>query len=335
MYKIVYFSVVFISLAKPASAQNANAVMSATVAKPVAPEIPYIQSIWWDITKNPDLGELTAPKQESVDFAIWQAADGTWQLWGCMRNTAVKKNKRLLYGWEGKSLTDTNWRPTGIKLLPADENATVQAPFTFLDDRSYKMVFGNMFNETLYLKTSPKNDGKSFSESRRVLFSDTLEFHMRDPTILKIGSTYYAYYCAHPGATGAVYCRTSPDLIHWSNSTIVSHGGAGGSGPFDAESPFVISHKGWYYLFRTRDANDTAAWKTCVYASTDPLDFGIGNDDKLLTTLSCAAIEIIADKREEYIASFGAKNVPTGLPSWGGKSKTDESGEFSKVVTKI
>ncbi len=272
-----------------------------------APRTPYIQGNWWDITGNPEIGELGTARQEPVDFGIWQAADGTWQLWGCIRNTAVPRHKRLLYGWEGKRLTDTSWTPTGIKLLPPNEGATVQAPFVILDGPTYKMVYSDMFNEAIYLKTSPESDGKSFDEPGRILFSDSSEYHLRDPVIIKIFSTYYCYYTAHPDTTGAVYCRTSRDLQTWSPSKVVSRGGAGGAGTFDAESPFVFFYRGWYYLFRTRDANDPSAWKTYVYASTDPLDFGLDNDSKLVATLPCAAVEVVSDMGNSYIAAFGAR----------------------------
>jgi hypothetical protein len=42
--------------------------------------IPKIAGNFWRIAGNPDLGPLTSPGQQPVDFAIWQAADGTWQL---------------------------------------------------------------------------------------------------------------------------------------------------------------------------------------------------------------------------------------------------------------
>jgi hypothetical protein len=51
--------------------------------------MPRIAGDWWTVAGNPDLGDLTSPKQQPVDFSIWQAADGTWQLWSCIRNTRI------------------------------------------------------------------------------------------------------------------------------------------------------------------------------------------------------------------------------------------------------
>ena len=51
--------------------------------------IPEIVGDWWQIAGNPDLGEFTSPEQEPTAFGMWQAADGTWQLWSCIRHTNV------------------------------------------------------------------------------------------------------------------------------------------------------------------------------------------------------------------------------------------------------
>src|SRR5215468_905713 len=66
--------------------------------------IPQIDGEWWTIAGNPDLGPLTSPKQQPVDFAVWPAADGTWQLWSCIRSTKERGHTRLFYHWEGKQL---------------------------------------------------------------------------------------------------------------------------------------------------------------------------------------------------------------------------------------
>ena len=45
--------------------------------------IPEIVGDWWQIAGNPDLGRYQTDRQQPLDFGIWQAADGTWQLWSC------------------------------------------------------------------------------------------------------------------------------------------------------------------------------------------------------------------------------------------------------------
>ena len=38
--------------------------------------IPKIDGEWWQVAGDPDLGKYTTPKQQPVDFGIWQASDG-------------------------------------------------------------------------------------------------------------------------------------------------------------------------------------------------------------------------------------------------------------------
>src|SRR5690242_6046280 len=77
---------------------------------------PQIIGDWWQVAGDPDLGELTNPKQQPVDFGIWQAADGTWQFWSCIRGTKERGHTRLFYRWEGARLTNANWKPMGIAM---------------------------------------------------------------------------------------------------------------------------------------------------------------------------------------------------------------------------
>ena len=62
---------------------------------------PVIEGNWWQIAGNPDLGKFTSPEQQPVDFGIWEAADGTWQIWSCIRKTNEVGHTRLFHRWEG------------------------------------------------------------------------------------------------------------------------------------------------------------------------------------------------------------------------------------------
>jgi hypothetical protein len=73
---------------------------------PGDPPAPRLAGPWWTIAGDPDLGPLTSPKQQPVDFGLWQAADGTWQLWFCIRGTKEPGKTRLFHRWEGAKLTD-------------------------------------------------------------------------------------------------------------------------------------------------------------------------------------------------------------------------------------
>ena len=103
---------------------------SSSLDKPVLR--PEIEGQWWQVAGNPDLGEFTSPRQQPVDFALWQAKDGTWQLWSCIRNTKCGGNTRLFYRWEARNLTDKNWKPMGIAMQAdvtlGEQKGGLQAP---------------------------------------------------------------------------------------------------------------------------------------------------------------------------------------------------------------
>lgn len=287
--------------------------------------IPQIDGAWWQIAGNPDLGECTSKDQQPVDFGIWQAADGTWQLWSCIRHTKCGRNTRLFYRWEGKALTGKNWQPIGIAMEAdttlGEASGGLQAPYVFKENGTYYMVYGDW--NRICLATS--RDGKHFS---RVLNEKgepdlfTGPYHnSRDPMILRDHGLYYCYYMGHTNEDGtvtengqkvkkpfksAVFCRTSADLKHWSEPVMVSAGGeAGGKSPWfggDAECPFVLKKDGRYYLFRNQVYGEQNL--NTQYVSANPLDFGAGHDDFNIGTLPVAAPEIVFYEDEYYIVAL-------------------------------
>ena len=99
---------------------------------------PRIISEWWQVVGDPDLGPYTTSEQQPVDFAIWQAADGTWQLWSCIRYTGCGGQSRLFYRWEGANLFDAHWEPKGIAMEAraelGDHPGVLHAPQVFVEE---------------------------------------------------------------------------------------------------------------------------------------------------------------------------------------------------------
>lgn len=274
---------------------------------------PVIVGDWWDVAGNPDLGEYTSPNQEPVDFGVWQAADGTWQLWSCIRKTNCGGHTRLFHGWEAKNLTDTNWQPLGI-VMEADtavgeKQGGLQAPHVIQKDGIYYMLYGGWAQICLAKST----DGKTFE---RVLNDrGTTEIftgpfiNSRDAMTIKIDNKYYCYYTGHlleykPGEIhAAIFCRTSDDLFTWSEPTMVSGGGkyaeADSWGGGDAECPFVVPINDKYILFRNVEYGSKNL--NVQYCSGDPLKFGVNNDSLLVGELHIAAPEIVHHGGEYYI----------------------------------
>jgi hypothetical protein len=117
---------------------------------PADEAVPQIDGDWWQVAGNPDLGEFTNPKQQPVDFGVWQAADGTWQLWPCIRHTNCGGNTRLFHGWGGRKLTDKNWKSLGV-VMRADPKlgespGGLQAPHVIRRNGTYTMFYGDWAN---------------------------------------------------------------------------------------------------------------------------------------------------------------------------------------------
>ncbi len=290
--------------------------------------LPKIVEPWWKIAGNPDLGRLTDPGQQPVDFGVWQADDGRWQLWSCIRYTKSEGWTRLLYWWEGSGLEQPDWNPIGIAMEadPAHEELIggLQAPFVLRFEDLYYMFYGSGF----YIALATSRDGKAFQREAMAhgsgMFAEPMGIHeprsgtyvpthARDPMVLQGGDLFYCYYTAHPEVDGdntknnkeSVYLRTSVDLREWSDSVQVRHGGSAGNTSGTAECPFVVYHEesDYYYLFTTQVYADEP--ETRVYRSRDPAYFGIDEDEGFLVgELPVAAPEIIRHGDQWYVAAL-------------------------------
>ena len=270
---------------------------------------PGIDGEWWQVAGDPDLGKYTNPKQQPVDFAVWQAADGTWQLWSCIRGTNCGGRTRLFHRWQGARITDSDWQPMGIA-MEADPGfgetpGGLQAPHVIRVDGGYVMFYGDWEN----ICKASSRDGKTFArqltaEGKSGMFGEGAGNNTRDPMVIRIGDVFHAFYTAYPEKLGADYVRTSRDLDHWSPSRKVASGGAAGTGPYSAECPFVYFHaaSGYYFLFRTQRYGEQAV--SSVYRSRDPLDFGVNDDRFRIGTLPVAAPEIVEHEGQLYIAAL-------------------------------
>jgi len=279
---------------------------------------PQIDGEWWQVASNPMDHKYSIERQEPVDFAIWQAADGTWQLWSCIRNTTAggKNGKtRFFYRWEGQNLTDTNWKPKGIA-MEADPTlgetpGGLQAPHVIKLGETYHMFYGDWVN----ICRATSKDGKNFirviqANGKTGMFNEGDGEHARDPMVLKVGYLYHCYYTAHSmrspvsNRRGVNYCRISTDLQNWDPSKIVAEGSVYRKGPYCAECPHVVflPESKHYYLFNTQRYGSRQ--HSTVFCSEKPLHFGI-NDNRLeVTTLPVAAPEIILFDGRYYIASL-------------------------------
>ncbi|WP_339794648.1 hypothetical protein [uncultured Imperialibacter sp.] len=292
--------------------------------------VPTIEGSWWRIASNPDLGLYNSDKQQPVDFGIWQAADGTWQVWSCIRGSkhpGTAYTTRFLYGWEGKNLTDKNWSPQGIKWVAdptlGETPGGMQAPYVHKEGGVYYLFYGDWQRICLAKGT----DGKHFERvlggnGQPDLFAEygyagnfkkegnpQFESYARDPMVIKRGNTYYCYYTSHltdPINDGAAFVRTSVNMRDWSESAIISH-----TPPYNFNSPrysdecphvVYLPEYDLYYLFVTQTYGQKS--QTTVYASTNPYYFGVDDDSNKVCSLPIAAPEIVLHEGQYYLVAL-------------------------------
>ena len=278
--------------------------------KETAP-VPVIDSDFWRIGDAPDLDSLNGDdlsKQHVVDHGFIKDNNEKWHLWACMRGTKVS---RLLYGWEGNSLTDGElWDQVGVvgraqaawgEQIADDGRETMQAPYFRKVGDKYFCFYNSNGARVMVSEDGANYERFKIKDDNNVLF----EKSGRDVMVHVEGDTYYAYSTITTVARdgwlrGFVSLRTSKDLVKWSDYTIVSEGGRGGNGPVSAESPFVQKYKGYYFLFRSSSSTGTCF----VYRSKDPYNFGVNTDEKLVAELPVWAPEIILEDGEWFISDI-------------------------------
>ncbi|MBN1511431.1 MAG: hypothetical protein JXB13_05405 [Phycisphaerae bacterium] len=278
--------------------------------------VPQIDGPWWQVAGNPMDHKYATEKQQPVDFAVWQAADGSWQLWSCIRHTTAGGQggkTRFFFRWEGRHLTDTHWKPMGIAMDadPAlgETPGGLQAPHVIKIGATYHMFYGDWVN----ICHATSTDGKTFTRviqphGKTGMFSEGPGVNTRDVMLLPHAGLWYAYYTCHPNGQGMDCVRTTADFKIWSDSTVVAFAGKAGTKLWSAECPHVVKRgDDDFYLFRTQSYVPP---KTTIYYSNDPKLFGINQDAKyLLSTLPVAAPEIVVHDRQYYIAALNEKKL--------------------------
>jgi len=277
-------------------------------------DVPEVDGAWWQIARNPDLGDLTGVltkaeaeekgvrRQEPVDFAIWQATDGTWQLVSCIRNTKEVGYTRLFFRWEGQSLTDTEWEPKGIfhRADPSvgESPGYLQAPQTIIVNGIYHIFYNS--GPKIFCMTS--KDGKSFERRRNKKGSLVVVAGCgRDLNIAHVDGLWHLYYVGSDGDM----CRTSADLENWSDPIRVT------SGPF--ESPFLVRRDDDFYLFASSRGQGPLGR---VYRSSDPLDFGAEDERRLISSVfnpPHVASEIVQHEGKCYITVYSLEQKDLGI----------------------
>ena len=232
------------------------------------PMIPRLAGPWIQLVGRPQLSEWGSPDVEPVDFTMFQADNGRWQLISCIRKTTHPGGGRLLFRWSSDELTGGDWREDGIFLSSKPEwnhrEGTVQAPF-YSNQNGRHYLFYN--SRGAHLMTS--DDGIRFepvgSKAVFPMGRDVCLLDDRDHS-----KQWIAYYTSPESGINpetndhTIRARTAPELEGpWSESAVeippITPPPSGYKFVY-AESPLVIKRGAFYYRFE----------QLYVFRSTDP-----------------------------------------------------------------
>lgn len=283
------------------------------------PAVPRLVGEWVRLVDTPDLGVWSDPGAEPVDFTIWSARDGRWQLVACVRKTKFPGGGRLFYRWEAARVAGP-YEPRGIFVTTDDladhKPGHIQAPHVVrMDDR-----FIMLYNSDGQARALQSVDGKSFTPAAPPPFGGGGLFSVGRDVMLfdnrQQDQKLYAYYTAidaslHPDRQHhTVAVRTATAVLGpWSAAEDVGVLTANTPGsPYNfinAESPFVIFHAGFYYRWEQMD----------VYASRHPTRWSgppiarlTGEDPRAFY-----APEIVEDQGHLYVAGYKYKQERHGI----------------------
>jgi hypothetical protein len=303
--------------------------MACVTGAQTQPAVPQIVSDWWTICTSHDLGDQTSAKPVTAGImghGFLKGSGGAWQLLASVRGTATGS---VLFEWEGSSLNQVNWQPKGVVMeggecenqhLERVEHECLLSPFFIQQGETCTCFYGGqgplqakhktiMSSKQICMATS--TNGEHFERCTTehgfgMLFEGP--GMNRDPMVLKIADLYYCYYysCIEMGKKGVIAVRTSRDLIHWSEHTIVKENIYPVSW-YDV-APTVVERDGYYYLFLSQRSQNIHlskySYDTHVFYSTNPLNFDMENNANHVSTLPAASPEIIQEGDNWYISTI-------------------------------
>ncbi len=286
-----------LALAQPAEPSNTGAGKTAALT-------PRLQGPWIKLVGRPQLEKWGTDRVEPVDFTVFQADNGRWQLISCIRNTSHPGGGRLLYRWSSDKLTAPGWKPEGIFLSSSKKlnhnEGTVQAPFYVKDNGVHHLFYNSrgahLMRSTDGIVFKPVGDRAIFPMGRDVCILDDR----------KQSGNWIAYYTSpEKGINPAtrdhtIRARTAKRLEGpWSKQATeippITPPPAGYKFVY-AESPFVLRRGNAYFRFEQLfvfRSNDPLKWTGPPVADLAPRD-----------SLKRLAPEIVSHEGEDYLLVY-------------------------------
>nr|UTI67641.1 hypothetical protein [Actinoallomurus sp. ID145808] len=272
---------------------------------------------------DPSVGETTP--WYINDHTIVRGADGTWHLFGITHEEPANPEDEDHLAHATAPSLHGPWtkRPFALSVDPGYDNEThLWAPYVLEHDGTYYMFYNGGGDDHSRYAISLATSTDLYHWTRRPdgpLFRDG--YDARDPYVMRLGGRWVMYYTANSAPGGGnhiVAYRTSTDLVNWSDRQVAFTDPSAGTSGGPTESPFVVRHGGFWYLFIGPRPGYIG---TDVFRSRDPLHFDVA--DKAGHIASHAA-EVVRDGPTWYVtaAGWGQGGVYVAPLNWSQPTKT-------------
>ena len=252
---------------------------------------------------DPGIGE---PDEWYInDHTVFRDEDGLWHLFGITHREPADPFDETEFAHATATEPHGPWtkQPTALRVDREYGETHLWAPFVIGSQGRYYMFYaaGGADRTAAAMNLATSTD--LFHWTRQPtgpLFHDG--YDARDPMVARIGDEWVMYYCANREPTGGnhvVAYRTSTDLVHWGERRIAFTDPTEGTEAGNTESPFVVRHGSWWYLFIGPRPDYVG---TDVFRSDSPFRFHI--DDKV-GHIAAHAAEVVRNDGDWWITSAG------------------------------
>lgn len=239
------------------------------------------------------------------DHTFIRAADRQWHLFGITHPEPANPLEEKFFAHATAPELTGPWtrQPAILHFAPKLGETLVWAPYVFEHDGVYWMFYcaGGATHEQYRIHLATSSDlfeWKRHPDNPMIVDG----YDARDPMVMRYQDQWILYYTATSDPTGGhhtVMAVISTDLIHWSNKKTVFLDPAIGKEGGPTESPFVVAHKGKYFLFvcTNRGYNQTA-----VYGSDNPYHWDSANR---IGSFRAHAAEVIQTPEKWFVSRAG------------------------------
>lgn len=271
-------------------------------APTVAPATILVRAGEFTLVYDPSVGE--SEPWYINDHTVVRGPDGTWHLIGITHAEPADPldEKDLAHATAPAVTGPWTKQPYALSADPSHGETHLWAPHVIEVDGLFWMFYcGGGADGTRYqLSAATSPDLREWTRLPQPLFHDG--YDARDPFVIRIAGQWVMYYTATSNPAGGnhtVMCRTSDDLVTWSERRTVYTDAEVGTWGGGTESPFLVERGGWWYLF----IGPRGAYVgTDVFRSRDPFDFEAA---ELVGHIDSHAAEVVRDGDDWYVTAAG------------------------------